>query len=134
MIICAKKSTSCVGSAHCNRSRYKQGPIWLIYLCTSNSQLILLRWQFRGLFRYTVKAFNFYVFPRPFSRQAPDIRFMCQVNSLFVSVNMEDHYLNCNTKNVVAFWRTNCSIMDISLPCFLAEFQYRFSSITKFWF
>ena len=40
-----------------------------------------------GYHRYTVKAFNFYVFPRPFSRQAPDIRFMCQVDYLHFTVH-----------------------------------------------
>ncbi|KAL4240976.1 hypothetical protein ACF0H5_001758 [Mactra antiquata] len=31
---------------------------------------------------YTAKPFNFYVFPRPFSRAAPDVRFTCQSSSL----------------------------------------------------
>ncbi|XP_052241794.1 poly(A)-specific ribonuclease PARN-like isoform X2 [Dreissena polymorpha] len=32
--------------------------------------------------KYTAKPFNFYIFPRPFSRAAPDIRFTCQSSSL----------------------------------------------------
>ncbi|KAK2169445.1 hypothetical protein LSH36_10g14010 [Paralvinella palmiformis] len=32
--------------------------------------------------RYSVKVYNFYIFPRPFSRRAPDIRFTCQSSSL----------------------------------------------------
>ena len=63
--------------------------------CNSFIHIKIISWHyygdnFVGFFRYTVKAFNFYVFPRPFSRQAPDIRFMCQVNSLCVCVNLND--------------------------------------------
>ncbi|MCJ8748264.1 hypothetical protein PDJAM_G00163080 [Pangasius djambal] len=29
--------------------------------------------------KYFTKAFNFYIFPKPFSRASPDIKFMCQV-------------------------------------------------------
>ncbi|KAL3877205.1 hypothetical protein ACJMK2_034946 [Sinanodonta woodiana] len=32
--------------------------------------------------RYTAKPFNFYVFPRPYTRHAPDRRFLCQCSSL----------------------------------------------------
>ncbi|XP_053392664.1 poly(A)-specific ribonuclease PARN-like isoform X3 [Mercenaria mercenaria] len=32
--------------------------------------------------KYTAKPFNFYIFPRPFSRAAPDVRFSCQSSSL----------------------------------------------------
>ncbi|XP_074647270.1 poly(A)-specific ribonuclease PARN-like isoform X2 [Tubulanus polymorphus] len=32
--------------------------------------------------KYFCKAFNFFVFPRPFSRQAPDQRFQCQSSSI----------------------------------------------------
>ncbi|CAM1310624.1 PARN (predicted) [Pycnogonum litorale] len=28
---------------------------------------------------YTHRAFNFYIFPRPYKRGAPDFRFLCQV-------------------------------------------------------
>lgn len=30
-------------------------------------------------FRYEAKPYNFYIFPRPHGRQAPDRRFLCQV-------------------------------------------------------
>lgn len=29
--------------------------------------------------RYITRAFNFYIFPKPFSRTSPDIKFICQV-------------------------------------------------------
>lgn len=32
--------------------------------------------------KYNAKPFNFYIFPRPFSRAAPDVRFSCQSSSL----------------------------------------------------
>lgn len=32
--------------------------------------------------RYEHKAFNFYVFPKPFKRNGPDVRFMCQSSSI----------------------------------------------------
>ncbi|XP_056135956.1 poly(A)-specific ribonuclease PARN [Lampris incognitus] len=32
--------------------------------------------------RYTMKSFNFYVFPKPFSRTSPDIKFICQSSSI----------------------------------------------------
>ncbi|XP_052769212.1 poly(A)-specific ribonuclease PARN-like isoform X2 [Mya arenaria] len=32
--------------------------------------------------KYTAKPFNFYIFPRPLSRVAPDLRFSCQSSSL----------------------------------------------------
>ncbi|KAL5018097.1 hypothetical protein ScPMuIL_003819 [Solemya velum] len=32
--------------------------------------------------RYEVKSYNFYIFPRPYSRHAPDHRFLCQSSSL----------------------------------------------------
>ncbi|XP_062866479.1 poly(A)-specific ribonuclease PARN isoform X2 [Trichomycterus rosablanca] len=32
--------------------------------------------------RYITKAFNFYVFPKPFSRTSPDIKFICQSSSI----------------------------------------------------
>lgn len=32
--------------------------------------------------RYEAKPFNFYVFPRPYSRAAPDLRFLCQASSI----------------------------------------------------
>ena len=32
--------------------------------------------------QFTNRAFNFYVWPRPFSRSAPDLRFMCQTTSI----------------------------------------------------
>ncbi|TRY79724.1 hypothetical protein TCAL_13099 [Tigriopus californicus] len=31
---------------------------------------------------YTNRAFNFYVWPRPYTRNAPDLRFMCQTSSI----------------------------------------------------
>uniref|UniRef100_A0A8C2HJ96 Poly(A)-specific ribonuclease (deadenylation nuclease) n=1 Tax=Cyprinus carpio TaxID=7962 RepID=A0A8C2HJ96_CYPCA len=31
---------------------------------------------------YVTKAFNFYIFPKPFSRTSPDIKFICQVDVL----------------------------------------------------
>ncbi|XP_067672031.1 poly(A)-specific ribonuclease PARN-like [Haliotis asinina] len=40
---------------------------------------------------YTARPFNMYVFPRPFSRQAPDRRFLCQASSIdfLVSQNFD---------------------------------------------
>ncbi|XP_076839533.1 poly(A)-specific ribonuclease PARN-like [Brachyhypopomus gauderio] len=32
--------------------------------------------------RYLMKAFNFYIFPKPFSRNSPDIKFICQSSSI----------------------------------------------------
>lgn len=32
--------------------------------------------------QYTAKPFNFYIFPRPYSRSSPDLRFSCQSSSL----------------------------------------------------
>ncbi|XP_016117570.1 poly(A)-specific ribonuclease PARN-like [Sinocyclocheilus grahami] len=32
--------------------------------------------------RYITKAFNFYIFPKPFSRTSPDIKFICQSSSI----------------------------------------------------
>ncbi|XP_054281935.1 poly(A)-specific ribonuclease PARN-like [Macrosteles quadrilineatus] len=32
--------------------------------------------------KYTNRAYNFYMFPKPMSRQAPDCRFMCQTSSI----------------------------------------------------
>ncbi|XP_034156245.2 poly(A)-specific ribonuclease PARN [Pangasianodon hypophthalmus] len=32
--------------------------------------------------KYFTKAFNFYIFPKPFSRASPDIKFMCQSSSI----------------------------------------------------
>ncbi|XP_053472268.1 poly(A)-specific ribonuclease PARN [Ictalurus furcatus] len=32
--------------------------------------------------RYFTKAFNFYIFPKPFSRASPDIKFICQSSSI----------------------------------------------------
>ncbi|XP_046660583.1 LOW QUALITY PROTEIN: poly(A)-specific ribonuclease PARN-like [Homalodisca vitripennis] len=32
--------------------------------------------------KYTHRAYNFYLFPKPLSRQAPDCRFLCQASSL----------------------------------------------------
>ncbi|GAA6080542.1 poly(A)-specific ribonuclease PARN, partial [Tachysurus ichikawai] len=34
--------------------------------------------------QYFTKAFNFYIFPKPFSRTSPDIKFICQVKSVIV--------------------------------------------------
>ncbi|RXN35947.1 poly(A)-specific ribonuclease PARN isoform X2 [Labeo rohita] len=31
---------------------------------------------------YVTKAFNFYIFPKPFSRTSPDIKFICQSSSI----------------------------------------------------
>ncbi|KAK2494752.1 hypothetical protein MC885_001987 [Smutsia gigantea] len=32
--------------------------------------------------RYVTKSFNFYVFPKPFSRSSPDVKFVCQSSSI----------------------------------------------------
>uniref|UniRef100_A0AAY5EJL9 Poly(A)-specific ribonuclease PARN n=1 Tax=Electrophorus electricus TaxID=8005 RepID=A0AAY5EJL9_ELEEL len=32
--------------------------------------------------KYLMKAFNFYIFPKPFSRNSPDIKFICQSSSI----------------------------------------------------
>ncbi|XP_034937449.1 poly(A)-specific ribonuclease PARN-like isoform X3 [Chelonus insularis] len=32
--------------------------------------------------KYTQRSYNFYVFPKPFNRSAPDCRFMCQASSI----------------------------------------------------
>lgn len=32
------------------------------------------------LCRYIIKPFNFYIFPKPFNRTSPDIKFICQVS------------------------------------------------------
>uniref|UniRef100_A0A4X2KRR1 Poly(A)-specific ribonuclease PARN n=1 Tax=Vombatus ursinus TaxID=29139 RepID=A0A4X2KRR1_VOMUR len=52
--------------------------------------IILLLWnditsQFACIFhfhRYIMKSFNFYVFPKPFSRTSPDVKFVCQSSSI----------------------------------------------------
>lgn len=33
-------------------------------------------------YRYSQRSYNFYVFPRPLNRAAPDCRFMCQASSI----------------------------------------------------
>ena len=37
--------------------------------------------------KYTNQAFNFYVWPRPYSKMAPDLRFLCQTSSIDFLVN-----------------------------------------------
>ncbi|WP_411024375.1 CAF1 family ribonuclease, partial [Salmonella sp. s58760] len=32
--------------------------------------------------KYFTKTFNFYIFPKPFSRVSPDIKFVCQSSSI----------------------------------------------------
>nr|XP_031543434.1 poly(A)-specific ribonuclease PARN isoform X3 [Vicugna pacos]XP_031543435.1 poly(A)-specific ribonuclease PARN isoform X3 [Vicugna pacos]XP_031543436.1 poly(A)-specific ribonuclease PARN isoform X3 [Vicugna pacos] len=36
----------------------------------------------RSLKRYITKSFNFYVFPKPFKRSSPDVKFVCQSSSI----------------------------------------------------
>ncbi|XP_013373291.1 PREDICTED: poly(A)-specific ribonuclease PARN isoform X4 [Chinchilla lanigera] len=36
----------------------------------------------RSLRRYIMKSFNFYVFPKPFNRSSPDVKFVCQSSSI----------------------------------------------------
>nr|XP_040134213.1 poly(A)-specific ribonuclease PARN isoform X5 [Ictidomys tridecemlineatus]XP_040134214.1 poly(A)-specific ribonuclease PARN isoform X5 [Ictidomys tridecemlineatus] len=44
--------------------------------------LILQKRGIRSLKRYVTKSFNFYVFPKPFSRSSPDVKFVCQSSSI----------------------------------------------------
>ncbi|XP_047388706.1 poly(A)-specific ribonuclease PARN isoform X5 [Sciurus carolinensis] len=44
--------------------------------------LILQRRGIRSLKRYVTKSFNFYVFPKPFNRSSPDVKFVCQSSSI----------------------------------------------------
>lgn len=38
-------------------------------------------WHATHLFhRYIMKSFNFYIFPKPFNRSSPDVKFVCQVS------------------------------------------------------
>lgn len=38
-------------------------------------------------FRYSQRSYNFYVFPKPLNRHAPDCRFMCQTSSIAFLAN-----------------------------------------------
>lgn len=44
-------------------------------------------------FRYSQRSYNFYVFPRPFNRAAPDCRFLCQASSIAF---LSDHGFDFN--------------------------------------
>lgn len=39
--------------------------------------------------RYSQRSYNFYVFPKPMNRQAPDCRFMCQASSIAFLANQD---------------------------------------------
>jgi len=39
--------------------------------------------------RYSQRSYNFYVFPKPMNRQAPDSRFMCQASSMAFLANQD---------------------------------------------
>lgn len=39
--------------------------------------------------KYTNRAFNFYVWPKPYSRSAPDPRFVCQTSSIDFLINQD---------------------------------------------
>lgn len=40
-------------------------------------------------FRYSQRTYNFYVFPKPMNRHAPDCRFMCQTSSIAFLANQD---------------------------------------------
>ncbi|XP_063653746.1 poly(A)-specific ribonuclease PARN isoform X10 [Pan troglodytes] len=44
--------------------------------------LTLQKRGIRSLKRYITKSFNFYVFPKPFNRSSPDVKFVCQSSSI----------------------------------------------------
>ncbi|XP_065780444.1 poly(A)-specific ribonuclease PARN isoform X4 [Muntiacus reevesi] len=44
--------------------------------------LTLQKKGIRSLKRYITKSFNFYVFPKPFNRSSPDVKFVCQSSSI----------------------------------------------------
>ncbi|XP_054956451.1 poly(A)-specific ribonuclease PARN isoform X2 [Pan paniscus] len=44
--------------------------------------LTLQKRGIRSLKRYIMKSFNFYVFPKPFNRSSPDVKFVCQSSSI----------------------------------------------------
>ncbi|XP_016051710.1 PREDICTED: poly(A)-specific ribonuclease PARN isoform X2 [Miniopterus natalensis] len=44
--------------------------------------LTLQKKGIRSLKRYIIKSFNFYVFPKPFNRSSPDVKFVCQSSSI----------------------------------------------------
>lgn len=48
--------------------------------------------------RYIMKSFNFYIFPKPFNRTSPDVKFVCQVSknpNLFLFLMPSDYVLKC---------------------------------------
>lgn len=68
-------------------------------------------------FRYIIKPFNFYVFPKPFNRTSPDIKFICQVRPCHVqAVALRLLYLTVYMKTFV-----------------FSEFQYWLSGQSGLW-
>lgn len=77
--------------------------------------------------KYSNQAFNFYVWPRPYSRQAPDPRFLCQTSSIdFLSQQGFD--FNKLFKDGVSYLRP--AEMEKLKDSLVARQEYRRNSLT----
>ncbi|XP_070166394.1 poly(A)-specific ribonuclease PARN [Polyergus mexicanus] len=56
--------------------------------------------------KYSQRSYNFYVFPKPMNRHAPDCRFMCQTSSIAFLAN-QDFDFNKLFKYGIPYLRTN---------------------------
>lgn len=54
--------------------------IFLQVIAINSQELKLFLLPISLLCRYITKPFNFYIFPKPFNRTSPDIKFICQVS------------------------------------------------------
>lgn len=54
--------------------------IFLQVIAINSQELKLFLLPISFLCRYITKPFNFYIFPKPFNRTSPDIKFICQVS------------------------------------------------------
>uniref|UniRef100_A0AAX7TYQ5 Poly(A)-specific ribonuclease PARN n=1 Tax=Astatotilapia calliptera TaxID=8154 RepID=A0AAX7TYQ5_ASTCA len=56
--------------------------IFLQVIAINSQELKLFLLPISLLCRYITKPFNFYIFPKPFNRTSPDIKFICQSSSI----------------------------------------------------
>ncbi|KAL0617501.1 Poly-specific ribonuclease PARN [Plecturocebus cupreus] len=75
--------------------------------------------------KYVTKSFNFYVFPKPFNRSSPDVKFVCQNELRNKMQRQADEYENMSFRDLKVDFENIASFNQLFCLSLLSTWDYR---------
>ncbi|XP_031514303.1 poly(A)-specific ribonuclease PARN isoform X4 [Papio anubis] len=66
--------------------------------------------------KYITKSFNFYVFPKPFNRSSPDVKFVCQEEERQLREQYDEKRSQANGAGALSYVSPNTSKCPVTIP------------------